>query len=336
MTTPEDHAGLAAALAAVQAELPEVKKTRTAKVEKDGRLLYTYDYADLADVSLAILPLLGKHGLAFMAVPGHQENGKFGLRYYLLHSSGAQIEGFYEIAEQGGMQMVGGRITYARRYCLCAVTGIAAEDDVDAREEGNSNGRRAQRQQPTGGSGEQQQSQGTAQRRNPNPPRTPARQRPAASVGGDPPPLPGEEEDPTTSGASSSAHAPDSGSPQETGGQSPSSSSGSDRSPDETDYDTPGTVGNRQLTAIWTTLTRNFSFGNDDGEKEEARIACGIIIGRDLDSTKNLSHNDARKILDTLGNVHHQAQEGGGDPRNYLTDLLKRTEEARAEAGGSE
>ena len=120
----------AAALAAVQAELPAVTKNRTADVGT-----YKYAYADLADVSAAIMPILGKHGLAFTALPGHQPNGKFGLRYYLLHKSGARLEGFYEIPEQGGIQQVGGRITYARRYVLCAVTGVAADEDTDARED---------------------------------------------------------------------------------------------------------------------------------------------------------------------------------------------------------
>jgi hypothetical protein len=183
VATRDPGAELAAALAAVQAELPEIKKTRTAKVEKDGRLLYTYDYADLADVSLAILPILGRHGLAFMAVPGHQPDGKFGLRYYLLHSGGARIEGFYELAEQGGIQMVGGRITYARRYCLCAVTGVAAEDDVDARDD-NDKPRTAQRKQRTPNSSSAQPT-GSA----PQSPPVPA----GAAEG---PPLPGEEDAP--------------------------------------------------------------------------------------------------------------------------------------------
>ena len=179
MTMPDTHSALAAALAAVQAELPEGKKRRSADVKnKEGRFLYSYAYADLADVSAALMPILGKHGLAFTAFPGHQPDGKFGLRYWLMHSDGGTIEGFYEITDQGGMQMVGGRITYARRYCLCAVTGIAAEEDVDASDDGN--GRRMQRrQQPVAGRGEQSP-QRTAQRG----------PRPAPAAGRPPPPRP--------------------------------------------------------------------------------------------------------------------------------------------------
>ena len=294
--TPGATAALAAALAAVQAELPEIKKTRTAKVEKDGRLLYTYDYADLADVSLAILPILGKHGLAFTAFPGHRTDGKFGLRYQLLHKEGGVLEGFYEIADQGGMQMTGGRITYARRYCLCAVTGVAAEDDVDAN-----------------GSGGDQQQPRTAQRRartSPPPaaavtpsaaaPSTPPAQ---AAAGGDLPPLPGEDEpDPT-------------GAPQR-GTASPSSAS----APDDTDYDTPGTVTTPQITAIWTVFSNVYEFSRD--EKDQARMVCAYIVDHDLESTKDLSRNEAKAILDTLSHWQHQAAEKNEHPRTYMLALM--------------
>src|SRR5260221_3717253 len=79
------------ALAAVQAEIPPVAKGQTAKVDgttKDGRpVSYSYDYADLADCSAAILPLLGRNGLAFSCRPDLID-GKFALSYELLHESG--------------------------------------------------------------------------------------------------------------------------------------------------------------------------------------------------------------------------------------------------------
>jgi hypothetical protein len=176
-------AELAAALAAVQAELPEVKKNRSADVKsKEGKFLYKYAYADLADVSAAVMPVLGKHGLAFTAFPGHQSDGKFGLRYYLLHSGGGSIEGFFEIDDKGGMQLVGGRITYARRYCLCAVTGITADEDVDARDGQEQHSPTAQRRPRAQASPPAQAAPRAAA------PVTPA----SRGAGGDLPPLPGE------------------------------------------------------------------------------------------------------------------------------------------------
>jgi hypothetical protein len=126
-----DHPSLAAALAAVQAELPAVKKTKTAKVEgKDGRRGYEYSYADLAEVSQAVLPLLGRHGLSFSSKPTLDERGQFVLAYVLRHSSGDSDSGTYPLPT-GQPQAVGSAISYARRYALCSVTGIAAEDDDD-------------------------------------------------------------------------------------------------------------------------------------------------------------------------------------------------------------
>ena len=127
---------LAAALAALQAELPAVPKTKTAKVKgttRDGRTFdYEYKYADLADVSAAVMPLMGKHGLSFTSQPTLREDGRFGLAYQLLHASGELIDGWYPLDDRMTPQQIGGHITYARRYCLCAVTGVAAEEDTDA------------------------------------------------------------------------------------------------------------------------------------------------------------------------------------------------------------
>jgi hypothetical protein len=119
---------LAKALAAVQAELPPIAKDRTADTGT-----YSYDYADLAVVSAAVLPLLGEHGLAFTAWPTLNIDGQFVLSYTLMHSSGEERSGSYPLPSSGSPQQIGGVITYARRYCLCAVTGAApGGDDTDA------------------------------------------------------------------------------------------------------------------------------------------------------------------------------------------------------------
>jgi hypothetical protein len=123
---------LFAALAAVQAELPKIDKSNVGDIPgKDGKRGYKYKYADLADVSQAILPLLAKHGLAFNSKPT-MADGEFGLLYKLVHESGEMDEGFYPFGRGGSPQQVGSLITYARRYCLCAITGAAPDEDDDA------------------------------------------------------------------------------------------------------------------------------------------------------------------------------------------------------------
>lgn len=125
---------LAAALARVQAQLPKLGKDETGKVKgvtKDGKPFeYEYSYADLASVSRAVFPLLGANGLAFTAFPTVVDRG-FVLRYSLLHEDGEVMSGDYPLAGTTAQQR-GSEITYARRYCLCAVTGIAPDEDDDA------------------------------------------------------------------------------------------------------------------------------------------------------------------------------------------------------------
>lgn len=135
MTEPitEAPARLAAALALVQAELPKLERDRTVEVQQKNGGTYSYSYVTLANLSDAVLPLLAKHGLSFTALPGTGADGKMCLRYHLLHASGEALSGEFPISGEGGIQMIGGRITYARRYCLAALVGVAADEDDEAR-----------------------------------------------------------------------------------------------------------------------------------------------------------------------------------------------------------
>jgi len=121
---------LAAALAILQTKLPQIRKSERADVQT-AKGSYSYTYADLSTVSAQILPLLGQLGLSFLAKPTHID-GKFVLAYSLLHTSGQRENGEYPLPTQGTPQAIGSAITYGRRYCLCAVTGIAPDDDDDA------------------------------------------------------------------------------------------------------------------------------------------------------------------------------------------------------------
>ena len=124
-------ANLAAAVVALQAELPVIGKDKTAQVKSD-KGSYSYDYADLTTISYEVLPLLSKHGLSFIAAPTVTEHG-FVLAFQLLHASGESTGGSYPLPDpaRSTPQQIGSAITYGRRYCLTAVTGIApgGEDD---------------------------------------------------------------------------------------------------------------------------------------------------------------------------------------------------------------
>lgn len=121
----------AAALAAFQESLPAIRKENTATVRSD-KGNYSYAYADLTDISEAAMPLLAKQGLSFTASPTMTDHG-FVLRYALLHEAGHREGGDFPLpdASKFGAQQIGSWLTYARRYALCAVTGLAPGGDDD-------------------------------------------------------------------------------------------------------------------------------------------------------------------------------------------------------------
>lgn len=148
------HENLAAALAAFQAKLPTVAKNATGQVGQNRN----YKYADLKDISDAVYPRLSEHGLAFTSKPRiHAETGKFVLAFSLLHESGEREDGEFELPA-GNMQQLGSALTYAKRYSLCAVTGVVPGDDDD-------DGHAASYSQPAVGQGQppQQRSNGQQQ-----------------------------------------------------------------------------------------------------------------------------------------------------------------------------
>jgi hypothetical protein len=103
--------------------------------------------------------------------------------------------------------------------------------------------------------------------------------------------------------------------------------------PDDTDYNTPGTATSGpkgQLTKIWATLSSKddgFAFPHD--AKDQARAVCAHIVGRDLASSKDLSFNEARTVIDTLSHWKAQASAENTHPYDYLIAVMAAEEEAR-------
>ena len=136
-----EKSSLTEALAKVQAALPKIDKGNTATIP--GK--YSYDYADLADVSEQILPLLAENGLAWICKPTLL-NGQFVLNYKMRHVAGEVEEGDYPLgAPNGRPQDQGSAITYARRYALCSVVGVVPDKDDD----GEGAGQQYERNQQT-------------------------------------------------------------------------------------------------------------------------------------------------------------------------------------------
>lgn len=128
-TEPKSGENLASALAAFQAEMPVVAKNKTAKVPMKAGGSYSYQYADLADVTSAAMPVLTKHGLSFSSCPRLTESG-YEVVGILLHVSGERLEGSLPLHGRQAQEL-GSSLTYARRYLLGCMTGIVTEVDDD-------------------------------------------------------------------------------------------------------------------------------------------------------------------------------------------------------------
>jgi len=127
MKHSESIAVIAEALAKAQLQLKDTAKS------KQG---YGYKYADLSDVLSAIRSEFGKQGLSFTQEVT-QEGKVIKVTTLLMHSSGEWIvygTAIPSIIMKGcnDAQSAGAGITYARRYAISAIAGIASEEDTDA------------------------------------------------------------------------------------------------------------------------------------------------------------------------------------------------------------
>lgn len=120
------HASIEAALAAAQAEMgPAIKDTQNPHLKSK--------YADLASVMAACMPALSKHGIAVIQPPYDDDSGRY-VKTIMMHgpSSGRLECRVPLIVQKNDMQGYGSAVTYARRYGLMAMAGIAPDDDDGA------------------------------------------------------------------------------------------------------------------------------------------------------------------------------------------------------------
>src|SRR5215475_14202260 len=133
----ESVAALASALAKAQAELvnPEKSLTATIRAAAPGEAARTFRYAPLSSGLDIIRKTLGQHEIAIIQTTAlDQTSGLVNLTTVLAHASSEWIASDWPvcpIADIASPQRMGAALTYARRYALFTLVGIAGEDDLD-------------------------------------------------------------------------------------------------------------------------------------------------------------------------------------------------------------
>ena len=131
-------ANLAAALAKAQIALVNPEKSLVATIRQNGPsgAEQTFRYAPLSSGLEIVRKTLGEHEIATVQTTAiDQGAGIVNLTTMLAHSSGEWISSDWPVcalSETATPHRMGAALTYARRYALFTLVGIAGEDDLDA------------------------------------------------------------------------------------------------------------------------------------------------------------------------------------------------------------
>src|SRR6266403_2278300 len=129
---------LATALAKAQSELANPEKSLVATLPSPiaGGVGQNFRYASLASGLELVRKCLGQHEIATVQATGiDRDTGLIRLTTTLVHASGEWVSSDWPVcpaSETAAPHRMGAALTYARRYALFALVGIAGEDDLDA------------------------------------------------------------------------------------------------------------------------------------------------------------------------------------------------------------
>src|ERR1700746_3301712 len=134
----ESIGAIAGALAKAQLELenPERSLVATIRSPFPREADRTFRYASLASGLDIVRKVLGKHEIATVQTTAIDDGaGLVRLTTVLAHSSGEWMSSDWPVCpvnDTGAPHKMGAALTYARRYALFTLVGIAGEDDLDA------------------------------------------------------------------------------------------------------------------------------------------------------------------------------------------------------------
>ena len=129
---------IAAALAKAQAQLvnPEKSLVATVRFNEAGGSERSFRYAPLSTGLDIVRKTLSQHEIATVQTTSIDEAaGIVRLSTVLAHASGEWIASDWPVCAISGTatpHQMGAALTYARRYALFTLVGIAGEDDLDA------------------------------------------------------------------------------------------------------------------------------------------------------------------------------------------------------------
>jgi hypothetical protein len=139
MQYSSDRVGaLAAALAKAQAEIANPEKSLTATIVSPFARVgsRTFRYAPLSSGLDLVRKCLGQHEIATVRTTAiDRDSGLIRLTTTLVHASGEWVSSDWPVcpvSETATPHRLGAALTYARRYALFTLVGIAGEDDLDA------------------------------------------------------------------------------------------------------------------------------------------------------------------------------------------------------------
>ena len=152
----ESVGALAAALAKAQAEIVNPEKSLTATIvspfPREGTR--TFRYAPLSSGLDLVRKCLGQHEIATVqATTIDRDSGVIRLTTTLVHASGEWVSSDWPVcpvSETAAPHRLGAALTYARRYALFTLVGIAGEDDLDAPDLPTADGPSASQNGPQG------------------------------------------------------------------------------------------------------------------------------------------------------------------------------------------
>ena len=113
----------------IAAALAKAQQAMGKALKQSNNPHFRSKYADLGNVMDACLPALNAHGIAVIQPVVMTEHGN-AVRTTLIHESGESLSCDVPLLlGKNDMQGLGSAITYARRYGLMSMAGIAPEDD---------------------------------------------------------------------------------------------------------------------------------------------------------------------------------------------------------------